>query len=267
MSQKSQAFEFNFFGFYFAPKLVPTLMTLIMFPVLISLGLWQLDRAEEKRVIDQGVNDAIAKPALQLYDVDLATIDKEIYRTAAIKGQYDFEKQFLLDNRTHNGQPGYHIFSPFLFENSSTNVMTKNAILINRGWIGYQGTRENIPDISLNNEILEILGSIKNIPKSIVLNDQGNEDSSTTLVFKTDNKQLDGISLIQSVQLDKFEKSLNYKLLPVIIELDKTQEKGFVREWQPYYGSIDKHNAYALQWFAMAAIVLFLFLKLNIRKR
>jgi len=75
------------------------------------------------------------------------------------------------------------------------------------------------------------------------------------------------VILIQSIQLDRLSKTLNYELLPVMIELDKTAKNGFTREWQPYYGSIDKHNAYALQWFAMASILLFLFLKLNIRKR
>jgi len=84
---------------------------------------------------------------------------------------------------------------------------------------------------------------------------------SSTVVFKVKDKQLNGVRLIQSIELDRLEKALNYKLLPVIIELKPTVENGFIREWQPYYGSIDKHNAYALQWFAMASILLFLFIK------
>ena len=98
MSVKSKTLELNLFGFTFAPKLVPTLLTLIVFPVLISLGLWQLDRAEEKRVIDQGVNDAIAKPALRLNDANFVTLNDEIYRSALLQGKYDINNQFLLDN-------------------------------------------------------------------------------------------------------------------------------------------------------------------------
>ena len=230
------------------------------------MGFWQLDRAEEKRVIDQGVNDAIAKSALKLNTADLTTLKNEIYRSGSLIGRYDNKQQFLLDNRTHKGKPGYHVISPFLFENSSSSNTPNNAILINRGWIGYQGRRNQIADISLDKENLMIVGSIKNIPRSIVLNDKAEDDSSTDLTFETKGKKLEGTSLIQSIQLDRLEQTLNYKLLPIMIELNETAENGFTREWQPYYGSIDKHNAYAVQWFAMASILLFLFIKLNIRK-
>ncbi|MEH6455194.1 MAG: SURF1 family protein [Cocleimonas sp.] len=258
-------------NYIFAPKLIPTLLAFICVPILIYLGIWQLDRADEKRVIDQGVNDAIAKPALRFNDADLAKLGDEIFRSGTINGYYDIKEQFLLDNRTHEGKPGYHVLSSFLFESnyklSPSNNSTRYGVLINRGWISYNGTRNNITNIELDKDITEIVGSIKKIPRSIVLKDVAENDSSTALVFKTENKQLEGVSLIQSIQLDRLSKSLNYELLPVMIELDKTANDGFIREWQPYYGSIDKHNAYALQWFAFASILLFLFFKLNIRKR
>ena len=262
------SFELKISNFIFAPKLIPTLLALICIPVLVSLGLWQLDRADEKRVIDQNVNDSMAKSALQLNNANLEELNNEIYRTASIKGHYDRKQQFLLDNRTHEGLPGYHVITPFLFEQSISNSTTPSGVLINRGWIGYKGTRDNITDITFaDKETTEISGSIKNIPRSIVLKNKTEDDLSSTLLFKTENRQLDGVTLIQSIQLNRLSKKLNYPLLPVIIELDKTVKNGFIREWQPYYGSIDKHNAYALQWFAMASILLFLFFKLNIRKR
>lgn len=267
MSIKLKAFELNIAGFTFAPKLVPTLLSIILIPLLISLGLWQLDRADEKRIIDQGVNDAIAKPAFDLNNADFSTLEDNIYRSTVIRGEFDNKQQFLLDNRTHKGIPGYHVLSPFLLANEVTDSTSQYAVLINRGWIAYLGTRDQIEDISLENKITKIIGTVKNIPRSIVLKEQVNEDSFNTLTFKAENKKLVGVSLIQSIQLNRFEEKLNYKLLPIMIELDKTDKNGFTREWQPYYGSIDKHNAYALQWFAMATILLFLFIKLNIRKR
>lgn len=266
MSIESKPFALHFLGYIFTPRLVPALLTLVLCPILVSLGLWQLDRADEKRVIDRGVNDAIAKPALDFNIADFANLKDEIYRTATVTGAYDTKNQFLLDNRTHKGLPGYHVLSPYLLSDEAGNL-TKNAILINRGWIAYKGTRDQIPDISLDHENSKILGSIKNIPRSIVLKDQVAGNTPNTMIFKKEEKQLVGVSLIQSIQMNSLEKELNYKLLPVIIELDETQNNGFVREWQPYFGSIDKHKAYAIQWFAMASILLFLFLKLNIRKR
>ena len=266
MLSNKPSFELNLFSYTFAPRLITTLLAFVCIPILISLGLWQLDRADEKRIIDQGVNDAIAKPALVLNQADIESINKEIYRTALIQGQYDDTKQFLLDNRTYKGQPGYHVISPMTFKNNLVDNTTY-GVLINRGWIKYNGTRDQIRNISVNKELTQIEGTIKSIPQSIVLKDAAHDEISSTVVFKVKDKQLNGVRLIQSIELDRLEKALNYKLLPVIIELKPTVENGFIREWQPYYGSIDKHNAYALQWFAMASILLFLFIKLNIRKR
>ena len=246
------AFQFRVLNYLFTPKLIPTLVTLILFPTLVFLGLWQLDRAEEKRIIDSGVSKAIAKPALELNNHDALKLNNEIYRKATINGQYDIKHQLLLDNRTHLGKPGYHVLTPFLFQGSNGNY----AVLINRGWITYQGTRDNIPNIELAEDQREIKGMIKEVNRSIVLAET--EKQKNTLVTYP--------NLIQSIKIAELSQDLSYKLLPIIIELDKSDPDGFVREWQPYYGSIDKHNAYALQWFTMAAILLFLYIKLNLKK-
>ena len=237
----------------FTPKLIPSFATLILFPLLVFLGLWQLDRADEKRIIDEGIRSAIAKPALELNNFDLKALSTEAYRPAKVKGKFDTQHQFLLDNRTHAGRPGYHVLTPFIFESDHG----REAVLINRGWITYQDTRENIPSIKVTENEIEILGAIKEIPRSIVLNETAQQQ--TDLAYTNP-------MLLQSVDIPALNQHLSYTLLPILIELDKTDENGYIREWQPYYGSIDKHNAYATQWFSMAAILLFLYIKLNTKK-
>ena len=37
--------------FQFRPRLIPTLVTMVLLPLLISLGIWQLNRTAEKRAI------------------------------------------------------------------------------------------------------------------------------------------------------------------------------------------------------------------------
>ena len=246
------AFQFRVSSYLFTPKLIPSLVTLILFPTLVFLGLWQLDRAEEKREIDNGVSQAIAKPALGLNNHNVLKLNNEIYRKDTINGHYDIKQQLLLDNRTHLGKPGYHVLTPFLFQGINGNY----AVLVNRGWISYQGTRDNIPNIELVEDEREIKGTIKAVNRSIVLTET-EKQQSTLAVYPR---------LIQSIEIAELSQELKYKLLPIIIELDKSDQDGFVREWQPYYGSIDKHNAYALQWFVMAAILLFLYIKLNLKK-
>lgn len=242
-------------NYHFSPKLIPTLAAIILVPFLASLGFWQLDRADQKREIDNGVKQAQAKKALGLNNVitnnSLYDFSKEIYRTASLSGQYDNEHQYLLDNRTYKGKAGFHVLTPFLLDNSSNK-----AILINRGWIAYQGTRDNIPDISITKSNISIHGVMKQQGRAIVLNSSDNANALKPHYPK----------LVQSIQLTELAEELKITLLPIIIELDKNDETGFIRDWQPYYGSIDKHNAYALQWFSFAAILLFLFVKLNTKK-
>jgi len=242
-------------SYHFAPKLIPTLAALVFVPFLASLGLWQLDRADQKRVIDNGIEEAQQKEALNLNNfikrgkTNTEDFSKEIYRTALLSGNYDGNHQFLLDNRTHHGKAGFHVLTPFLLEN------TNKAILINRGWITYQGTRDNIPDININQNTIKILGVMKRQNRAIVLNNNSSNKIECSYP-----------RLIQSIKLVELSKELKLELLPIVIELNKNNNTGFVREWQPYYGSIDKHNAYAVQWFAMAVILLFLFIKLNTTK-
>jgi len=250
--------------FLFSPKLIPTLATIILVPLLASLGLWQLDRADQKREIDKGVMQAQAMEALDLNtyvkkgNIKEASFSKDFYRTASLSGHYDTDHQYLLDNRTYKGQAGYHVLTPFLLDD------TNQSVLINRGWITYQGTRENIPDITISKNTISIEGVMKKQGRAIVLNNANNIEKLETSYPK----------LIQSIQLSKLSKDLTIKntvekngeLLPIIIELDKADETGFIRDWQPYYGSIDKHNAYALQWFAFSGILLFLFIKLNTKR-
>jgi len=243
-------------NYLFAPRLIPMLVAIVLVPLLALLGVWQLDRADQKREIDDGVKQAQAKHPLDLNAVisnnsnDQYDFKKESYRSALITGHYDGQRQYLLDNRTHKGRAGFHVLSVFLLDGSSNK-----AILINRGWIPYKGTRDNIPDISITDDTMVVGGVMKQQARSIVLN-----ENSNTVVKSTYPK------LIQSIRLTALARELRIDLLPVIIELEKEDKAGFIRDWQPYYGSIDKHNAYALQWFSFSAILLFLFIKLNTKK-
>lgn len=239
----------------FAPSPVYTLLMLLLFGLLISLGLWQLDRANQKREIDSSVAYAQSKPPLLLNKISPTNTEKETYRKARAQGYYDSNHQYLLDNRTHKGRPGYHVYTPFLLTGRNDLSTHKPVgILVNRGWIPYQGTRDNIPDIQVASETRMLTGTIKQAPRTITL---GNVSYYASSSFP---------KTIQSVSLMDIEKELGLTLFPVIIELAKDDDDGFVRDWQPYYGSVDKHKAYAAQWFAMATILLLIYLKLSFKR-
>ena len=218
-----------------------------MFPVLILLGLWQLDRADEKRQIERDVNSAVEKPAVVINEVS-GNLKLEIYRKAIISGQYDSDHQFLWDNKTHQGRPGFHVLTPFLIDGQA------NAVIVNRGWVPMLGRRDQLPDVEVTQETVTISGVIK--------------DPSNTIQL-AEKRDLSGTKfphIVQAFEPSDFGAELGLTFLPVMIELAKDEQHGYIREWKPYFGKIDRHNGYALQWFLMALITLFLFVKLNTKR-
>ena len=90
------------FNYSFKPTLIPTLAFLVVFPVLLSLGQWQLNRAEEKREIERiesskdGSSDVSTFLSENLGRIRPSDFDH--YGDANIrKGDKGFAIQFLSD--------------------------------------------------------------------------------------------------------------------------------------------------------------------------
>ncbi|CAC9961732.1 Cytochrome oxidase biogenesis protein Surf1, facilitates heme A insertion [uncultured Gammaproteobacteria bacterium] len=71
--------------------------------------------------------------------------------------------------------------------------------------------------------------------------------------------------MVQSLDLEQFSQYSGYQIIPMLAQLDVQANNGFYRKWKPFYGSIDKHQGYALQWFLMALALSFIALRLFIK--
>jgi surfeit locus 1 family protein len=49
--------------------------------------------------------------------------------------------------------------------------------------------------------------------------------------------------------------------------LSPESEDGYVRQWEPYTGSIERHIGYAIQWFLMALVLAFIGIRLALKQR
>ena len=235
-------------SFRFVPALVPSLAFLLVFPILISLGLWQLDRAEEKREIERQVSTAMSRAPLNINQVQVDQLSADIYRPAVLQGRFDNERQYLWDNKTSNGKPGYQVLTPFLLDGSDW------VVIVNRGWIPILGRRDEFPDITVDTSPQAILGVIKQPSNALQL---AASDSTQAQTYP---------HLVQAFEPPAIAVELQHPVAPVLLELDAADNHGFVRDWQPYYGKIGKHIGYAIQWFLMGLIVVFLYIKLNLKR-
>ncbi len=221
---------------------LPSLLIATILSILLSLGFWQLERADEKRGIENAIILAQKHPA-ELVETIQDLHNKEYYQVL-LKGHYDVDKQFIYDNQIVKNNAGYYVLTPFV-------INKNNAILINRGFVPWHGRRDKLADIRLNtNETTIKVRLIK--PKQRIKLRQQNVEKHFPI-------------LIQSLDMTQLSKLSGYDLVPMLAQLDIDAQQGFYRKWKPFYGSVDKHLGYALQWFLMALtlfiIAIYLFVK------
>ena len=213
--------------------------------LLISLGFWQLDRADEKRAIEDQIASANSG------DVELVTSveflkDKEYYHVR-LQGSYVGDKQFIYDNQIVDQISGYYVLTPFILKGTS------KAVLINRGFIPWGGRRDKLANVDIGEKTTEVKVQISIPVKRMEL-----KVSETTGDFPV---------LIQALDLDEMSTIASLDFASVVGLLNPESENGFVRKWEPYTGSIERHIGYAIQWFLMAFVLAFIGIRLAIKQR
>ena len=73
--------------------------------------------------------------------------------------------------------------------------------------------------------------------------------------------------LIQALDLDEMSTIASLDFTSVIGLLSPESDNGFVRQWEPYTGSIERHIGYAIQWFLMALVLAFIGIRLTTKQR
>jgi surfeit locus 1 family protein len=237
------------FGAYeFSPALWPTILTLLLVPLFIGFGIWQLERATWKQGLVDSHADRARLPPVSLDS--LADIrDAEPYRRIFVRGHYDMEHQLLLDNRTYEGYAGYHVLTPLRLADSDKTV------LVNRGWVPVGNNRAVLPDIPGSSGELLVDATIQLPPEKLFR------------LGAMDEENKGWPQVVQQIEMKEFEQRLGYPLQPLILLLDKDDEFGFLRDWKPVYGvTPDKHRAYAVQWFTLAAVLLMIYIGVNSKR-
>ena len=234
----------------FKPGLVPTLVVLILLPILIRLGFWQIDRAGEKEHIQQLFEQRAQLPEVPITELaaDLSDIEALKYRQVSVTGKYDNQHQILLDNKVYNQVVGYHVLTPIRINN------TDKAVLVNRGWVPGSLDRRILPKISSPDQQIEINGVIS-IPSSKVftLSDYNRAGDNWPAVY-------------QWIDFKDMQHATGLNLLPVVILQDPKDKDSFVRNWSKVSLKPEKNISYAVQWFTMAFALIVIYIVVNLRK-
>lgn len=224
-------------------KIIPTLVYLCLLPVLLALGMWQLDRSKQKQALLTSQEQAVATETLHLSTTLENDTEALRYRQVDVTGHYDAAHQFLIDNQISEGKVGYFVLTPFILAGET------KAVLVNRGWIPLNRNRSVLPDLQVHNAQATIVGRINHFP-SVGIKLAGAETPTESWP-----------STVQVVDTNVLAKKLGYPLFQFQVELAKELPEGFKREWRSSTIMLpEQHTAYAIQWFALALTLTVLFI-------
>ena len=223
-----------------------TLITLVLLALFVGLGKWQWQRGEAKQAVWNAFERNDSTPDLNAR-VNLDAADR--FQRIAVTGRYEPSRQFLLDNRSHAGKPGYEVLTPFVLDDGQ-------RILVNRGWVPFGGYRDQLPNVELTGSgPTTVNGRLDELPTSGL--ESGRASPATGDVWP---------KVTSYPTHEELESALGAKLARPILLLHPQAPEGYVREWSPPGMAPSRHFSYAIQWWGFAAVLLVLYFGLNFRK-
>jgi len=224
----------------FRPGIAPTLVVLVLLPVLISLGFWQLGRGEEKRLMLDHYAERRAAPPIAA--ALLSSTTDPAYRRVQLRGRFDAEHSFLLDNSTREGKAGVELIQPFHDQSSGLWLM------VNRGWLLWSDRRVP-PAFDTPTQSLNVDAWVYVSPgATFQLHPDAQSGSWPKLVTA-----MDPARVWPELNREGFAHELRLEAGPA----------AYVTGWPVVSMGPEKHVGYAVQWFAMATALMGLWLYLS----
>lgn len=224
----------------FRPGIAPTLVVLVLLPLMVFLGFWQLSRGQEKQALLQSYAERRAAQPLSV--AQLAAVADPAFRRVQLRGEFDAGHSVLLDNRMRDGKAGVELLQPFHDQASG------QWLLLNRGWLPW-------PD--------------RRTPPAFTTPDQPLNINAWVYVAPGETFQLHADPA--AAQWPRLLTALHPQALWAELErsgfaFELRAEAGpatYETQWSVVAMGPEKHVGYAVQWFAMALALLGLYLYLG----
>lgn len=224
------------------------LLTTAAVALFVSLGFWQWHRGEHRREVWQAFTRG-DQPPIQTSAANLAQLPR--FTRVRVVGAFDTAHQFLLDNISHGGAPGYEVLTPLKLSDGS-------HLLIDRGWVPFSGYREQLPDLSFDAEQLppSVTGRLSVLPVAGL--------AAGRIAPAPDSPWP---RLTSFPDMEQLAEGLGTELHPVLLLLDADSGPGYLRDWRPPGISPERNFSYAVQWWSFALLALVMFVGLNLKRK
>src|ERR1051325_3304277 len=220
--------------------LLATLLVFAGTALCVRLGIWQLDRLQQRRAFNAQYEAARSAPALDLNQEQPQDLISMEWRAVKVTGEYDFANQVALRNQYNGNQYGYHLLTPLQFDGK--------AILVDRGWIPAEGNA-NPADWHKYDEpgTVDIVGQIR-------LGQTKPAFGGVTDALPKDGEKLE---IWNNADIAHIAVQMPYPILPVFIQ--PAANAADTQPPIPFQPDVEisegPHMGYALQWFTFATIL------------
>ena len=210
------------------------IFAIIFVPITISLGLWQIERANEKKVIISNYDKLLVSTPIALKKEQPLENWQPIETVGAYQDLVIYE-----DNAINSGKAGFKVYH--LFQNGDGTF-----IFVHRGFIERNLIKNNLPRIDTP---------------------VGKKNIKCTTLFKQNNTFVKNIEesdirIIQefntSVLIERFPILKDRYLHPFLFNLDVRDADKFQPIEKPVNMTATKHIGYAIQWFGLCAALIIL---------
>jgi cytochrome oxidase assembly protein ShyY1 len=221
-------------------RTIPFIATLLLVALGIALGNWQTRRASEKTALQARLEQRSAAPALVL---DARPQDPESieFRRVIVTGAFVPNWPVFLDNRPLDGRSGSVLLMPFTIAGSHKHV------LVARGWLPRDPGGRAIPEIPAPAGQVTIEGIAVTRPARVM-------QLGTPPALKPG-------AIVQNLEVGEFARASGLDMQPFLLEQTGPSASGEVltRKWPAPALDVDRHEGYAFQWYALAAMAFLFF--------
>ena len=217
-------------------KPLPTWLPLVVGAILVvqfmGLSIWQISRGLEKQETQRNFQaEATFTPWHDGTDV-------RSFQRIEVTGTLIGSRQIVLDNIIiSNSRYGHYILTPL------ETATDEPLLLVNRGWVERQPGGFDLARLEVPESKLTIRGRAGSLPKP------GYKMGEA--IPRTDEWPKHAVY----PSAEEVSAALGREIQPFVLLMDHNEESGFFRHWVPTEFGPGKHFGYALQWFAMGAVL------------